>query len=106
MTSNISGYRRAILLTAARDVIRRACDIRGHLPAGDPDRRFYLGVELAAREVLLPELSVSRHDDWLDLQPAEFREGYLRAVTVLSTALAAGDPPLRLRLPEPQELSA
>lgn len=99
----VNGYHRAILMSAVRDMIRRARETRADLSARAPERQFFLGVEAAASEVLTPELSVSRKEGWLDLESAEFREGYLRAATVLATAQAAPEPPLHLRLPEPDE---
>lgn len=103
VNAEVNRYHRAVLMSAVRDMIRRAREARADLPAAAPDRQFFLGVAAAASEVLTPELSVSRMDGWLDLESAEFREGYLRAATVLATAQAAPDPPLRLRLPEPDE---
>jgi hypothetical protein len=70
------------------------------LSAESGERQFYLGVEAAAEQVLQPQLEASRDTGWLDRQPAAFRDGYLRASTMLASAETAPEPPLRLPLPE------
>jgi hypothetical protein len=104
VSNNLSGDQRVILLSAVRDIVRRATENRAQLPAADPRRHFYLGVERAANEVLMPELAAASGGAWLERETCEFREGYLRMVTVLSDAVSAPQPPIRLLLPEPQEI--
>lgn len=92
---------RPIVLNAARALVDSARGIRGQLDERDPERQFYLGVDAAANEVLHPELQAARAEGWLDKEAAAFREGYLKTSIVLAEALISDDPPLRIRMPEP-----
>lgn len=101
MQTPVHGPQRPIVLRAVRDLIRDARAERATLAAASPLRRFYLGVEAAAEEVLHPELASARAPGWLDRETAAFREGYLETSLLLSTALTAARAPLRLPLPVP-----
>jgi hypothetical protein len=74
---------------AARELRDAARRERGLLDMDAPERTFLLGVDAAAQEILKPELIVARADSWLSSEAPLFREGYLRAQVVLSTARAA-----------------
>jgi hypothetical protein len=93
---------RPILLNAVRGLVDAARSERASMRPRAANRPFYLDVEAAAEEVLHPELAMSRGDDWLDHEPAAFREGYQRTRTLLTAARTAPEPPLRLPLPEPR----
>jgi len=91
--------RRAILLPEIRRLIDAARSERSTLPMTSPLRHFYLGVEAAAEEVLHPELSATGGEDQLDRHPQQFREGYLRASSMLAAAATATVAPQHLPLP-------
>jgi len=101
MSPSLHDYQRPILLAAVRGLVEAARLERGLWPARAPERRFYLGVDAAAQEVLHPELGSSREPDWLDREQPAFREGYLEASLLIATAATADEPPLRLALPSP-----
>ena len=92
---------RVMLLPEVRRMIESARHERALLPPDAAEREFYLGVEAAADEVLHPELAQTRADGWLEARRAAFREGYLRAVTLLASAETSAEPPQRLVLPTP-----
>ena len=98
--SGRSGVGRAMLVQAVRALVEDARSERSTLSAESDERQFYLGVEAAAQQVLQPQLAVSRDTGWLDRQPSAFRDGYLRACTMLASAETAPEPPLRLPLPQ------
>lgn len=79
-----------LTVTAARDLLERARKERGLLHTGDPLRRFLLGVDAAALEVVHPELAETRGEGWLDQMPHEFRDGYLRTRTAIADARRRG----------------
>jgi len=93
--------RRAILLPEVLRLIDAARSERATLPMTSPQRQFYLGVEAAAEEVVHPELGATGDADRLERHPLAFREGYLRASSVLAAAATAAEPPQHLPLPEP-----
>ena len=99
--SSLHDSQRPILLSAVRGLIRAARTERALLPEGSPERHFYLGVDAAAQEVLYPELTSSRDRAWLHREQPAFREGYLEASVLISTAATAPEPPLRIALPSP-----
>lgn len=101
MTLPASSYQRPILLRAVRDLIYAARSERALLTQSSPQRRFFLGVEAAAQEVLHPELGSARAPAWLDREAPAFREGYLRTAALLAAAKTAAEPPMRIPLPEP-----
>lgn len=63
--------------------------------------QFYAGVQRAAQDVLHTEVQAVRdgETEWLRNEAAPFREGYLKASTLLATAMASDTPPPRLLLP-------
>jgi hypothetical protein len=89
----------AVLRTAVRDLLERARHERALLPSSDPERRFLLGVESAALEVIHPELGETRTEDWPHHEPHEFREGYVTARDLLATIRASGTVPATILLP-------
>jgi hypothetical protein len=93
--------RRAILFPEIRLLIEAARSERAKLPMTSPHRQFYLGVEAAAEEVVHPELGATGNADQLDRHPPGYREGYLRASSLLAAAATAAEPPQHLPLPEP-----
>jgi hypothetical protein len=92
--------RRAILLPEIRRLIDAARSERAMLPMASPQRQFYLGVEAAADEVVHPELGAIGSADRIAGRPPAFREGYLRASSLLAAAATAAEPPQHLPLPE------
>ena len=94
-------HRRAVLIQSLRDLIEAARIERSLLSMEAPERRFYLGVEAAAEEVLRPELASARPEGWPGAEARDFQEGYLRTADLLAVAKTAPEPPLRLRLPQP-----
>jgi hypothetical protein len=98
--ASTAGASRAILLSAVRSLVAEARSERATMPAGSAERHFYLGVEAAADDILHPELTVSREQEWLERQPPAFRDGYLRTAHVLEHASTAAEPPLHIPLPK------
>jgi hypothetical protein len=86
---------------AARQLAADARAARSEIDLHHPDRDFYLGVEAAADEVVHPELRAARPSTWPDGTSIGFRDGYLRTSAMLTAAMGAEAPPVRLRLPEP-----
>ncbi len=95
---------RVILLEAVRGLVAEARSARAQLPAVAAERRFLLGVEAAAMEVLHPELGAARREGWLDLEPPVFRDGYLQAGSMLAAAMTAPETPFRLLMPTYEEV--
>lgn len=91
---------RLLLTQASQDLLDRARRERGTLPAGSRERRFLLGVDAAASEVIHPELTKARSDDWLSREDAEFRDGYLKTAATIASARASHQFPTSMRLPQ------
>lgn len=98
-------HQRVILRQAARRLIAAARSERALIPENSPERRFYLGVEAAAEEILHPELAATRSTSWLARQGHSFRDGYLQTSTMLSSAMTSDRPPYQLRLPSFQPIA-
>lgn len=64
-----------------------------------PEHDFYFGVVAAARDHLHRENLSIHNEKWLSVQPAAFKDGYVK--TSILIGLAAGDPPHHLPLPSP-----
>jgi len=92
---------RPIVLSAVRSLVANARSIRGRLPARDPVRQFYLGVEAAADELLRPELGMARQEGWLERETPLFRDGYTKTSALLAQVAASETPPPRIPVPEP-----
>jgi hypothetical protein len=94
---------RVAVTTAARRMLEEAKERARQLDLGDPDRRFYAGVETAALHALHPAAEAVRAADrrWLDHEFPEFRDGYLQAMAAVGVAGTADRPPLRIPLPRP-----
>ena len=93
------GARRAMLAPMLRQLIDRARAERRQLPMDAPARQFYLGVEAAAQGLLHPEVGAHRRADWLEREKPEFRDGYLKALADLTTALSAETLPVAFSIP-------
>jgi hypothetical protein len=93
--------RRIVVLGAARNLMRAAASRRSTLAEGEPERQFFLGVEAAAREIVHPELQVSRDEHWLERETSDFREGYARTSTMIAMAETSPHSTRSFRLPEP-----
>jgi hypothetical protein len=93
--------RRIVVLGAARNLMHAATSRRSTLPEKAPERQFFLGVEAAAREIVHPELQVSRQEHWLARETSEFREGYTRTSTMIAMAETSLQSPRSFQLPEP-----
>lgn len=102
MASSAHDTQRPVLLGAVRALIAEARAERAVLAMDAPERRFFLGVEAAAEEVLHPELAHARSEDWPRREPVEFQEGYLQTAMLVAAALSAPEPPLRLALAQPR----
>jgi len=63
-----------------------------------PAHAFYTGVAAAAEDRLRPARQDSHSTAWLNAEQPAFREGYLKALSVIA---AAGHAPVRLLLPHP-----
>jgi hypothetical protein len=87
-------------MRAVRGLVAEARSERSLLPVDSAERRFYLGVEAAAEEVLHPELGVTRGAAWLDRQAPAFRDGYRRTSVLLADATRAPEAALHLPLPD------
>jgi hypothetical protein len=67
---------------------------------GSRERDFYAGVVKAAEDRLYSSGMAARQDEaWLSSEPPGFREGYVKASTMIMTV--AANPPLRLVVPTP-----
>ena len=93
--------RRIIVLGAARNLMRAASSRCSTVPERAPERQFFLGVETAAREIVHPELQVSRGEHWLERETPDFREGYTRTSTMIAMAETSPHSTGSFRLPEP-----
>ena len=102
MPSAAHDTQRPVLLQAVRALVAEARAERALLPFDAPERRFFLGVEAAADEVVHPELGHARPDGWPRREPTEFQEGYLQTSNLVAAALTAPEPPLRFALPRPR----
>lgn len=94
--------RRPLLIDAVRSFAERARTAGQQRKMDSDEWRFYAGVQRAAHDVLHAELQAV-HDgetEWLRNEAPAFREGYLKASTLLATAMASDDPPSRLLLPD------
>ena len=100
MTTSPHDYRRPMLLSAVRELITRARSERAVMEQSSPERRFYLGVEAAAEEVLHPELTSARDERWLGREAPPFRSGYLQTKSLLGAAMTSEEPPQHLPLPD------
>ena len=94
---------RVTVASAAHRMLAEAKERARDLPFDDPDRRFYSGVETAALHALHPAAQAVRGEDrsWLCAESGLFRDGYLKATTVLTAANVMPDRPVRVPLPEP-----
>ena len=102
MTPVYQHAHRLAVIEAARTLAGEAVVAARESDADSPAWRFYHGVETAALHVLRPELAEVRDGTpWLDREDPSFREGFLKASTLLATAASAPEPPLRVRLPLP-----
>ena len=97
---------RHIHRAAISELIANVRSLRAQMAAGDPDRQFYLGVEAAAEQWLKPEMASTRTSAWLERQEPGFREGYEQALTTIAVSAIEPEPPLRLRVPEPDRHSS
>ena len=68
------------------------------VPMTSPVHAFYAGVAAAAEDRLRPSRQDSHGTAWLDAEPPAFREGYLKASSVIASA---GHAPVRILLPHP-----
>jgi hypothetical protein len=68
------------------------------VPMTSPVHAFYAGVAAAAEDRLRPTRQDSHSTEWLNAEQPAFREGYLKASSVIATA---GHAPVRLLLPNP-----
>jgi hypothetical protein len=93
--------RRIVVLGAARNLMRAAESRCATLPERAPERQFFLGIEAAAREVVHPEIQVSRSEQWLAYETPEFREGYTRTSTMIAMAETSLQAPRSFQLLEP-----
>ena len=100
--STDNNLRRFVAVKAATRLVADAIAAAGNVQADSDDWRFFHGVEAAARHVLHPEMAAVRDgSDWLAAEPAAFREGFLKASTLLAIAASAADPPTSVPLPQP-----
>ena len=93
--------RSSIRKEVLRGVLDEARDRSASLPAGCPDRQFYLGVALAAADQVHPEVSDARAPGWLDEEDLALREGYLAMQARIAALVMSGELPVRIHLPEP-----
>jgi len=93
------GAARALLLPAVRALVAEARARRAALSTESAARQFYLGVEAAAAEVLHPQTTASRAPGWLEREPSQFRDGYLRTGEILRRASSGAEPPVHIPLP-------
>jgi hypothetical protein len=87
---------------AVRGLVDDARRRTGVLRVGSPERRFLLGVDAAAVEVLHPELADTRRAHWLDAETPEFRDGYRRTRLRLAGVRRAFRAPLTITAPVPR----
>ena len=94
---------RLVVIELATSLAKEARAAAGASLPWSPDRQFYRGVEDAALHVLRPEMAtVHEQASWLDREDRWFRDGFLEAQLLLSTAATAVEPPVRLPLPAPR----
>ncbi len=95
-------HHRVSLLAAARSLAHDATAAARDCPSGSPEWSFYHGVETATAHVLHPEMTAVRDDArWLESETPAFRDGFLEASALLSTAATADVIPVTVALPRP-----
>ena len=95
MTSGLHLVQRNAIRMLENEAQTRAASIV--FPSTEHD--FYFGVVAAARDHLHRENLAIHSERWLSLQPAAFKEGYVK--TSLLIGMAGDDPPHHLPLPTP-----
>ncbi len=86
-----------VLRNALRQLADEARRVAALLHVGSADHDFYVGVQRAAEERLSPGLAASDRSD-IDRRSPAFREGYVKASTMIAEALTLTTP-IRFRLP-------
>ena len=100
--SAVQDARRLVIVSAAERLAAEAVSAARDEPGSSAAWRFYRGVEAAALHVVRPEVaSVRDGTAWLQAEAPSFRDGFLRASTLLAAAATAPNPPLRVALPYP-----
>lgn len=99
MSRSLSGEEQLVARRALYRFAEAARSRCGYLAADSAERQFYLGIEAAAEHMLRPEALQSRPSTWLNSEAAAFREGYLRASSLLSEMLSREEPVLQIPLP-------
>lgn len=92
--------RHIVLREAIRGLAAKSRSARATLAFDVPEWSFYLGVEAAAQDNLHPERAGAKPAGWLERESVPFREGYLTASGMISTAAAFDEPPGSFPLPE------
>jgi hypothetical protein len=87
-----------LLNNALRLLLDEARTEAALVPMTSPVHAFYAGVAAAAEDRLRPTRQDSHSTAWLDAEQPAFREGYLKASSVIASA---GHAPVRLLLPDP-----
>ena len=97
----MQSVRRQIITAAARRLAEDAQAEAAGYPMDSPQQRFYSGVERAAEDAQHMDLALvhGSHPEWLQHEPREFREGYLKAQALLVATMTRPEPPLRVPLP-------
>lgn len=87
-----------VLQNALRQLAAEARAEGALVPVESPAHAFYAGVAAAAEDRLHPARQDSHYQAWLDAERPAFREGYLKAASVIATS---GHAPVHLLLPHP-----
>ncbi len=86
-----------VLQNALRQLAAEARAEGALVPVESPAHAFYAGVAAAAEDRLHPARQDSHYQAWLDAERPAFREGYLKAASVIATS---GHAPVHLLLPQ------
>ena len=87
-----------VLRNALRQLVAEARAEAALVPLASARHAFYAGVVAAAEDRLRPARQDAHTEAWLDVERPAFREGYLKAASVIA---AFGHAPVHLLLPRP-----
>ena len=88
-------------MAAVRGLADQARNMAQTFAMDSDEWQFYAGVQRAAQDALHAEVQALRGDEpsWLRHEAPQFQEGYVKASEVLTAAMTAQEPPVRLLLP-------